>query len=94
MRKESFSAIFGSPLLRISDMVVTDTLKRYARSCGRLQTENVKLKNNIEGQLISTDNKVRFYTGIPSKSLFLWMVTFCSAVLPKCKVMSPQSVLL
>jgi hypothetical protein len=72
--------------------------KLYAE-LGRLQTENVKLKNNIEqlnieGQLISTDNKVRFYTGIPSKSLFLWMVTFCSAVLPECKVMSPQSVLL
>ena len=51
---------------------------------GRLQTENIKLKNNIEQlnieeQLISTDNKVRFYTGIPSKSLFLWMVTLCSA---------------
>lgn len=61
---------------------------------GRLQTENIKLKNNIEQlnieqQLISTDNKVRFYTGIPSKSLFLWIVTVCSGVLPECKVMSP-----
>ena len=43
---------------------------------------------------ISTDNKVRFYTGIPSKSLFLWMVTVCSAVLPERKVMSPRSILL
>ena len=65
---------------------------------GRLQTENVILKNsieqlNIEEQLISTDSKIRFYTGIPSKSLFLWMVTFCSAVLPECKVMSPQSII-
>ena len=66
---------------------------------GRLQTENVILKNsieqlNIEEQLISTDSKIRFYTGIPTKSLFLWMVTFCSAVLPECKVMCPQSILL
>jgi hypothetical protein len=66
---------------------------------GRLQTENVILKNsieqlNIEEQLISTDSQIRFYTGIPSKSLFLWMVTFCSAVLHECKLMSPQIILL
>ena len=66
---------------------------------GRLQTENVILKNsieqlNIEEQLISTDSQIKFYTGIPSKSLFLWMVTFCSAVLHECKLMSPQIILL
>jgi hypothetical protein len=44
---------------------------------GRLQTENIKLKNNIEQlsieeQLISTDNKVRFYADS--------IVTICSTI--------------
>ncbi|XP_052100440.1 uncharacterized protein LOC127734547 [Mytilus californianus] len=66
---------------------------------GRLQTENAQLKEEINklsfgDQAIATNRKTQFYTGVPTRALFLWLVTFCSTILPTCKVMSPPSVLL
>lgn len=66
---------------------------------GRLQTENSQLKEEIINlsfgdQAIATNRKTQFYTGVPTRALFLWLVTFCSTILPTCKVMSPSSVLL
>lgn len=66
---------------------------------GRLQTENTTLKANIsqlnfENLVTASDRKIQFYTGVHSKALFMWLLSFCSCILPSCKVMSPTSVLL
>lgn len=63
----------------------------------RLQTENAELSSkirdfDIEEQLISNDSKTKFYTGIPTKAVFMWLLAFCTSVLPVCKVMSPKCI--
>ena len=65
----------------------------------RLQAENCVLKHNAsqlsaEQQITSSDHRILFYTGLPSKALFIWLLSFCSMVLPTFKVLSPTCVLL
>lgn len=57
-----------------------------------LREENKRVKFGPD--TISTDRDTQFYTGLPTNALFLWMVTFCSTVLPHSKLLSPASVLL
>jgi len=50
----------------------------------RLQTENAELSSkirdfDIEEQLISNDSKTKFYTGIPTKAVFMWLLAFCTS---------------
>ena len=66
---------------------------------GRLQVENAHLtaeidQQNFVNQATANDKNIQFYTGVPSKAIFMWLVTFCSCVLPQSKVMSPTGVLL
>lgn len=69
------------------------------KELARLQTENAQLREEVSKSLfgeqaIINDRKTLFYTGIPTKALFMWLLTFCSAILPSCKVMTPSNVLL
>ncbi|XP_041365575.1 uncharacterized protein LOC121380690 isoform X2 [Gigantopelta aegis] len=66
---------------------------------GRLQTENAILKQNesrlsFEEQMTSSDQRIQFYTGLQSKALFVWLLSFCSPALPACKVLSPTCVMM
>lgn len=66
---------------------------------GRLQTENANLnvsrsQQSFENQVMSSERKIQFYTGVHSKALFMWLLSFVSCTLPTCKVMSPASILL
>lgn len=65
----------------------------------RLQVENTHLKTELlnlkfEDSAVATDSKTTFYTGIPSKALFMWVLSFCTTVLPSSRVVSPKGVLL
>ncbi|XP_041356492.1 uncharacterized protein LOC121373793 [Gigantopelta aegis] len=66
---------------------------------GRLQTENAILKQNesrlsFEEQMTSSDQRIQFYTGLQSKALFVWLLSFCFLALPACKVLSPTCVMM
>lgn len=65
----------------------------------RLQVDNTNLKKTLlnlkfEDSAVASDNKTTFYTGIPSKALFMWVLSFCSSVLPSSRVLSQKGVLL
>ena len=65
----------------------------------RLQKENYTLREELSNlrfsdNFVATDPKTVFYTGVPTHALFLWLVTYCSALLPNFHSLSPKSVLL
>ena len=35
------------------------------------------------------DSVTKFFTGLPSHAVFMWMVTFTTCILPKSKLLSP-----
>ncbi|CAC5418439.1 unnamed protein product [Mytilus coruscus] len=68
----------------------TDANLRAARH-DRLQKRDVeKGRQEVASVLLDLSENVP----PPEKGIFLWLVTFCSTILPTCKVMSPPSVLL
>ncbi|XP_055995310.1 uncharacterized protein LOC125661344 isoform X2 [Ostrea edulis] len=65
----------------------------------RLQVENKALKEQVgkscfEEQVTGSDRKLQFHTGIPSVTLFMWLLSYVNSDLPTSKVMSAKSVLL
>ncbi|XP_071146369.1 uncharacterized protein [Mytilus edulis] len=66
---------------------------------GRLQASNITLRKEVTDsrfgdQAISSDRKTLFYTGVPNKAIFMWLVSFCLTILPSSKLMSPSNILL
>ncbi|XP_033729835.1 uncharacterized protein LOC117319035 [Pecten maximus] len=64
----------------------------------RLQAENEELLKRTStmyfaDQVLMTDRKTSFYTGT-SSAVFMWLLSFCSCILPTCKVLTPKSILL
>lgn len=66
----------------------------------RLQTENAELRTrlaetafNVEATNIQMDNeRIKFYTGLPSYTVFLWLFSICSSILPTSQIISSKNV--
>ncbi|XP_035994674.1 uncharacterized protein LOC118563656 isoform X2 [Fundulus heteroclitus] len=94
---EPSTSIHDSCVQKICDLR-KETQQLYAE-LGRLQEENLRLatllnKQHLEQQVIESDRKLQFHTGIPSVAIFLWLLSFVECVLPTSRVMSSKSVLL
>ena len=68
----------------------------------RLQEENSNLKAKLKSVKFSdaflqgknNDEKTTFFTGLPSYSVFLWLLTLTKSILPDSQILNPGSVLL
>ena len=68
---------------------------------GRLQHENETLANRCESQFgeeflrgNQQDSKTTFFTGLPSYAVFVWLLSYCTSVLPPSASLSTGDILL
>ncbi|XP_063436164.1 uncharacterized protein LOC134717601 [Mytilus trossulus] len=78
--------------LRLENQQLYTELNRFQVENTHLKTKLLNLK--FEDSAVATDSKTIFYTGIPSKALFMWVLSFCTTVLASSRVVSPKGVLL
>ena len=71
--------------------------KQLLEELKRLQIENDQLEDrrpHRRARQLETDENVLFYTGLPSRAVFVWLVSFLSCVLPVSELLEPADVLL
>ena len=76
-----------------------EKLERLTLELNSLREERDCLKQQLKSSkfsfyVVNTDEKVRFYTGLPSLACFTWLLEFVSSVLPTSAVLDSKDILL
>lgn len=72
--------------------------KLLEKELARLQLENDELRHakaTLRADQLTDDEKINFYTGLPTRASFLWLVEYVKDCMPKSAILhSPDIVLL